>query len=483
MDCEGCWRVEVYNYVSNASFVALVDVGAGRVVEFRTQADAQPELPAELAALAARIAVASPAVAEALGFEPGLDAAGMPGVKSALEGSDCERSRHLCVAPTFRVEGRALWAIVDLTVGRVVGLRWTDLGRGETAPITEQSLQDEVVMAHYCQKVNRLERGGWTMDYLLTPSDGLEVRDLRFEGRPVLSSAKLVDWHVSYSREDGFGYSDATGCPQFSSASVVAFDGPRIESLEEERELDMDEDRGEARAEDAAEGAAEDGMGVEDEGLEAGERGFALVQDFRSEQWPMPCNYRYVQRFEFYADGSLRVGGANVGRGCGDDGTYRPVLRIQPAGAGFERLERLETEGGWQPVDEEGYWKLEALALDEAGRTLRWVDSGGEGYAMQPGLDDGGWVYVTASKAEEGEGDLLTIGSCCNSDHRQGPEKFIEPEGMGAGEEPVIWVVAELENDDRPGRERCWVETVLEGGLPRNVEYPCYFGPRFEPLR
>ena len=37
--------------------------------------------------------------------------------------------------------------------------------------------------------------------------------------------------------------------------------------------------------------------------------GFTLSQDFRSELWPLPCNYRYVHRFEFYEDGRFRVGG------------------------------------------------------------------------------------------------------------------------------------------------------------------------------
>ena len=85
--------------------------------------DVQPELPAYLADLAAQIAINSPEVAQALGFKPGAGLAGMPGVKTALNESQCERSHHLCVGPTFLLpdQGRALWAIVDLTDGRLVG--------------------------------------------------------------------------------------------------------------------------------------------------------------------------------------------------------------------------------------------------------------------------------------------------------------------------------------------------------------------------
>ncbi|MCB0216841.1 MAG: hypothetical protein KDH92_09415 [Chloroflexi bacterium] len=466
-DCSGCYRVEVYNYASNAAFVALVDPTAGSLRGLTVHPAAQPELPPELAELAARIAVTAPEVQAALGYVPGEGEAGMPGVKTALNESECERSRHLCVAPTFQLGGRALWAIVDLTDGRLVGLRWTDLGRGATARITEQSLQDAVVMARYCQKDNRLTRAGWSLRYRLTPSDGLEVLDLSFEGRPVLASAKLVDWHVSYSGSEGFGYSDATGCPQFSSASVVAFDGPRVEAIEP-----------------AAGGGTADAPAAD-----AGGRGFALVQDFRSEQWPLPCNYRYLQRFEFYRDGSFRVGGANVGRGCGNDGTYRPVLRIQPAG----RPGLAEWDGAaWRPIETEGYRHEPDAPLDPAGRMLRWTDDAAGGYAMLPNrgqLGDGSrgdaaWVYFSRSRPEEGEADLLTIGPCCNTDHRQGPEKFIEPAPEPlAGSSPVLWHVARMDNDDRPGAAYCWVETRLRDGLIETVEHPCAFGPRFEPIR
>ncbi|GIK54906.1 MAG: hypothetical protein BroJett015_05690 [Chloroflexota bacterium] len=92
------------------------------------------------------------------------------------------------------------------------------------------------------------------MEFILTGSDGLKLTDVAFRGQPVLPSATLVDWHVSYSRQDGFGYNDAIGCPVFSTATALAFDGPRVEEM------------------------VENGTAV----------GFALVQDFRSPDWPVP---------------------------------------------------------------------------------------------------------------------------------------------------------------------------------------------------
>ena len=88
--------------------------------------------------------------------------------------------------------------------------------------------------ANIAAKTNALEREGWKMDYILTSSDGLRISRVSYKGTPILDSAKLVDWHVSYSRQDGFGYSDAVGCPVFSQAAVVAFGGPAIEEIKKD---------------------------------------------------------------------------------------------------------------------------------------------------------------------------------------------------------------------------------------------------------
>lgn len=451
-----CMRVEIYVHGSNTALVVTVDLASGQVVDLLRQPGFQPEVPSHLAELAAQLASRSPQVIAELGFAPGSDQAGMPNVKTALNGSRCERSGHLCVAPTFLQGERALWAIVDLTAGQIVGTRWTSLGKMGAPAVTEQGLQDEVVMTQYCEQVRPLERDGWSLEYVLTPSDGLEVKDVRFHGNPVLRSAKLVDWHVSYSGTDGFGYSDATGCPKFSTASVVAFNGPTTEDLRDER-----------------------GEVV----------GFALVQDFRSEIWPAPCNYRYVQRYELYRDGRLRVGGANLGRGCGNNGTYRPVLRmVLPTGASGGVA---EWDGrAWQPWDEEG-WRLQGAetSYTPAGYQLQLTDADGRSYYLEPdrgqlapgGRGDNAYLYLTRHKPAEGDGDLLTIGACCNADHQQGPEKYQQPPEPLVGSDVTLWYVPQMENSATPGAEYCWAETLLEAGRSVVRTFPCTFGPLFVP--
>ena len=69
------------------------------------------------------------------------------------------------------------------------------------------------------------------MDYILTSSDGLRISDVHFQGQQVFDSAKLVDYHVSYSKTEGFGYSDAIGCPIFSQAAVLALEPPQVEDI------------------------------------------------------------------------------------------------------------------------------------------------------------------------------------------------------------------------------------------------------------
>ncbi|MCB0061597.1 MAG: hypothetical protein KDE19_05765 [Caldilineaceae bacterium] len=455
-----CYRVEMYNYARNLSTIAIVDLDADTVLTVNHLLETQPDIPPHLTLIAQEIAANAPEVIDELGGQPALMDATMANSKTALNASRCERSHHLCVAPTFMQEERALWAIVDLTEGTVVGVRWTELGAfgGQVSAPTEKELQDEVVTREFCEKSNALAQSGWQFDYILTSSDGLRISNVTFNDAPVLESAKLVDWHVSYSQQEGFGYSDAIGCPIFSQAAVVAFNGPQVVPIRANGE----------------------------------EIGFALTQDYQSEFWPVPCNYYYSQRYEFYQDGRFRIAFANHGRGCGNQGTYRPVARIVPANA----KEFAAWDGSaWQPWQDER-WTGPFAATTTEGYQFRLLTGVDTGYYIEPGrgqFDDGGrgdnpYVYVThrhtdGTGPDEGDSDLITIGPCCNTDYQQGPEKFIDtpPESIADGA-LVFWYVAQLENDDTPGQEYCWADVTLEDGVYIPIDYPCFAGPMFVPV-
>ncbi|HQV70223.1 MAG TPA: hypothetical protein PLW39_07760 [Thermoflexales bacterium] len=450
-----CYRVEMYSFAYNIGSVAIVDTTAAKVLSVRHEVDQQPDVSPELKKIAVQIAVESPEVAAALGGKPRESDAVMAATKTGLAQSRCERSNHLCVPPTFVKNNRALWAIVDLTDAALVGVRWTEVGNVVPPSVSEKRLQDDVVTKQFCQTANAITRNGWQFEYVITSSDGLQITNVKYNDRLVLDSAKVVDWHVSYSAKDKFGYSDAVGCPTFSQAVVVAFNGPRFYDLTENGQV----------------------------------TGFAIEEDFKSAVWPQPCNYFYKNRFEFYTDGRFRPVMINVGHGCGNDGWYRPILRLGLAGN--------NTLSAWDGAAWKAWtteqWQAPSAKYSPEDAQFKVTDATNKGYFVQPshgqfkdgGRGDNPFVYATLRKTgAEGDTDLITIGSCCNDDYRQGPEKFIDstPEPI-ANSQVVMWYVPQIKNDDRKGQEYCWADTILKDGIFVPVQYPCWSGPMFVPMK
>ncbi|HAD33000.1 MAG TPA: hypothetical protein DCF44_00575, partial [Chitinophagaceae bacterium] len=122
------FKVELYNFALNLTTTAMVDLGKKEVFSVQTLPESQPDIPVHLKDLAIQIAINTPEVIRALGYQPGETEALMANTKTALNRTKCERSMHLCVAPTFTKGDQALWCIVDLTDHRVVGIRWTNTG-------------------------------------------------------------------------------------------------------------------------------------------------------------------------------------------------------------------------------------------------------------------------------------------------------------------------------------------------------------------
>jgi hypothetical protein len=452
--CNGkCYRVELYNYALNSSMIVYVNTSTNKIIGTQSLALSAPDVPEHLKKIAVDIAIHSAKVKEELGAVPEIKDAQMAYTKTALNRSKCERSLHLCVAPTFVKDEKALWTIVDLTDLRLVGTRWTNVGNPGPVRVTERALQNETMSECYCKKETKLQKNGWSLQYNITSSDGLRIADVQFRNKKILTSAKLVDWHVSYSNSDGFGYSDGIGCPTFSTSAVLAIDPPKVADIVEKGNV----------------------------------IGFVLEQIYQSEGWPRACNYNYAQRYEFYNDGRFRVSTASLGRGCGNDGTYRPVFRIAFAGNNsFSEYsnnkwaawasEKYTQQKESNTITPQGYaYKLE-------GATNYFVEPS-HGQFADKGRGDHAWVYVSKYKFAEGEADLTTIGPCCNTNYEQGPEKFIDkkPESI-TNAELVLWYVPQMKNDDTKGSEYCWAEAKLEKGVYKTISYPCFAGPMFVPI-
>lgn len=445
------FKVELYNYFFNTLTVAIVDVNVKRVLKVDYFNSNAPEVNQRLKKLAVEIAVNTPEVLK----ETGASSSELKGsLYPEFEGAKCERSRHLCTNLVFTVNKKIVTVLVDLTELHVIGVNAQPVTGRNKKIITERTLQNEYVSDAFCGVDNDLEKDGWSIKYELTSSDGLEIKQVHFNNKPVIESAKLVDWHVSYTFKEGFGYSDAMGCPMFSAAAVVAFSGPEVEEIKIDNET----------------------------------VGFTLVQDFRSPVWPMACNYRYQNRFEFYKDGSFRIAGASLGLGCGAGGWYRPVFRIAMSNA---KNVALWDSNSWSPQQSE-FWNLQSneTTFSPEGYLYKVTNENGNGYYIEPangqfGLGDRGdnaYSYFVVKHPGEGDKDIPTFGPCCNESFEQGPEIYLnEPEPLN-GQELILWYVPQIENDDRQGQEFCWAKTIIYNGQAHNVAWPGIVGPKFVPV-
>ena len=478
-----CYEAIKYNFVSNTITRAIVDSKYKKLLELKRFKGMQTDISQRLRKIAQIIALNAPQIKKELGKNPSIREMSMANVRGSINNSPCENQEHLCVAPTFSYHDKeeALWAIVDLTDLKLTVAKWAGLGKTSTpACISERSLQNRVIMEQYCQHDSVYRADGWQLTYRMTGSDGLEVIDAKFKGKPVLKSAKIVDWHVAYTAKKGasslddsdtyvagrqleyvkdkndafyFGYNDAMGCPMFSTSVVLPFNAPQIKDLIQE------------------------GKKV----------GFYLLQDYRNPKWPMACNYRYENRFEFYKDGSFRVVGVNIGRGCGENAIYRPVMRID-MDLGKESFSKYD--GSWNRwlVEQSDVQKEAKEYADN--RYLYKIENKERGYYIEPNRGqfhdksrgDNATLFATLYKENEGEQDLLTLGSCCKL-NEDGVERYLESKESIDNADIVVWYVPRIQNDARAGHEYCWADTVLENGRLVVKEFPCIVGPKFVPIK
>ena len=440
--CGGrCFRTLIYNFATNTTII-VVSLDDARVLDVQVQPNTQPEIPAHLATLARDLAVASPEAAQALGLPPNPDDSIYEATKTSLRSSACERRNHLCVAPIFLWPGseQALWVIVDLTDHTVIGAAWSVTGAGGRRSLTEATLANAVI-AQICDAETVVERGPWRFAYLLTSSDGLEVRDLRYRGQPLIESIKIVDWHVGYTLPPGSGFADAIGCPVFSQAAIVPFAPPELL--------------------DGADGAV------------------TLHIRYQSRAWPQACNYVYVTDITFSPAGSIDIDAQNLGRGCNTTGFYHPVIRIawaEPAAS-----TRVWDGQGWQSWTHEQWTTFhpEEPERPEPARIAYDPGTGPSWYGTPAwGHGDRAYLYISRYAAAEGAGNLETIGTVGRDDERQGPEQFLDPPEPLGFSRVVWWYVPRIKNVER---RQCWADVRVQDGRLVPEVWPCRSGLRLAP--
>ncbi len=442
-----CRQVEIYNFDENAAVVAIVNLDTRQVLDVLYQPGVHPGINQRLAARAVEIVRAAPEVAQILGAVPAENEITL--MEGDLPGSSCD-GRNLCVAATFILGDRILLAFVDLTTETFAGITWSPIPkeRGRALPFTSDG----------CPQPGTVNRDGWSLSYETTASDGLRVFDVTYNGAAVLTSVKLVEWHVDYG---DWGFRDSTGCGDGGG-------GFPIPPYGETQVLDLFENGAYA--------------------------GFEVVQDFRMSNWGDICNYRYQQRIQFFSDGRFRIVAGAFGKGCGTVSTYRPVVRIDIAVDGDDndnfsywdgdQWVALTTEDYLVPYDQPGHgphqpWGAFPWRLDDAGGSGYYIEMDTGQWDGENGRGDSPFLYATLHNPAEGDTDLGVIGACCNDDHQQGPEQYINGESI-ANANLVLWYISQSETDavlDETGYY-CW--TVSDEPPPQT--YPCYTGPMFYPL-
>lgn len=444
-----CRQVEIYNWDEDVALTVLVNIDTREVLDVLRQPHMRPGINKRLHDLSMEIATNAPEVIAALGYKPSKDKV-LAAVDASLLDTACG-GQHLCVAPTFATDdGRILWAIVDLTAEELAGIDWTEAPPPGTF---------EPFIPTGCPAPGSVNRDGWTMDYATTGNDAMNVSNIAYNGVPVATSIKLVEWHADYGSS---GYQDSTGCSSGGGGFTIYPYG-------ETQVLDLLDGQNDVI-------------------------GFEVVQDFRMGSWGSQCNYRYEQRIRFYNDGRFRPVSGAYGQGCGPTALYRPVVRINIAvnGDANDRFARWDGSD-WQTMTTEDY----LVPYVEAGHGPHHIDANGYSWLVEDtitglgyyivqdvgqydgdrGRGDSPFLYPTLHHASEGDTDLYVFGSgCCHDDHQQGPHLYLNGESI-ADANIVLWYVPQADTDATGPDYYCWTVS----GEPNPETYPCFMGPMFVP--
>ncbi|MCA9951691.1 MAG: hypothetical protein KDE48_18700 [Anaerolineales bacterium] len=445
-----CYQVDIYNFDQNAAVIAMVHAKSGTVIDVFNIEGAHPQVNKRLYSLAQQIIHEDADVEAALGFQPELEQIRL--MESNRLDTTCD-GRNLCATAVFFVDNGTVWVMVNFNTEEIEKIWWTD--RNLEPDYNDYSNHRE---PEDCGTTDSVNKDGWTLDYLTTPNDALNVTNVKFGGKDVVTSMKLLEWHAHYP--GNWGYVDYTGCGGGSGGfPIYPYGDTQVNDMYDDTTY----------------------------------IGFEVVQDFRMSNWGNSCNYRYEQHFQFFTDGRWRVATAAFGQGCGNDttqeATYRPVIRIDIAADGAADDSIAVWNGtSWDDQTTEAWW-LQSGPYTTEGYRYRVLDQGGDGYYVEPGqgqFGDGGtgdnaYLYATLYKTSEGAIDMSSIGNCCTGNYQQGPEGYINSENISS-KDIVLWYVPQSEtittwqvNQGQADAQYCWTDNT-------NNTWPCVSGPMFVPV-
>ena len=421
-----CQHITFYNYTDGGTVEAVYNPTTRQFIAQWQNRTARPNPSGYITRRVVQIANRDKRVTDVLGNLNMAEVAMIP-MSTWLLDDDC--NEDWCVDLTFfdpKGTGRVFHAIVNLHQEKVARTFYTRSRpiRAQVAP--PQLDESALLFSDGCR-----QEAGWDVCWEMTPHDGVNFYDARYNDELVFTTAKIGQVEAFYRSWPG-GYRDEIGY----AASVPPKFDTRVTSFAD---------------------------------------GFEVRQLFTEPfDWPnCTCCYRYEEVIRFYKDGSFSPLFVSHGPGCDDLAEYRPFWRINFALNGESADQVWQwTETRWQLTTSE----LELELYDQLGiegERIAIVD-GSRSYRFRPitydplGLDDGKLFVVNNSDNDE----AILVGP---ADTYAPPRMLADGESLqGEESDLVVWYIPILKTkksepywcmpDPEPFVSPCSAELQIERG-------------------
>jgi hypothetical protein len=397
--CESadCLHLSFYDFAEGGTIHAIFDPDKAAFVDGWRDPHARPHPTGTVVERVVRVAADDARVQAVLGSADGIRKAAIAMIPMSTWLADDDCRDDWCVDLTFHDpegSGRIFHIVVNLHSERVARTFYTR-GRPDR-PAPELAWQETGrLFTDGCH-----EAAGWSVCWEMTPHDGVNFYNARYNGEAVFTTAKIGQVEAYYPSWPG-GYRDEIGY----AASVPPKYDTRLMALAD---------------------------------------GFEVRQLFTEPfDWPnCICCYRYEQVMQFFADGSFAASFISHGPGCDELSEYRPFWRIniaQPAGP--PPAVAAWNGNAWEAVTTEQEWPLFGPLSVEGARLA--LIRGETGWLWKPTrtdplqLDDGRLFAVLS------EGDIPIPTGPANT--FEPPRRYVDGESLvSADSDLVLWVVPAL---------------------------------------
>lgn len=213
---------------------------------------------------------------------------------------------------------------------------------------------------------NHIVRDGWDFYYFISQTDGLVIRQVKYNNTEVAFKMSLPQVWVDYG---AFFFYDQLGNGPTDGGTAIKFRGIRKINAR---------------------------------------NGFEIQASYWMDGWPNSCTYKYVHRYVFYADGRFKPLTEAYGPGCDNSATYNVHLRLDldvgdPSDDGFQK--HLITS--WtEPETEDPY--PDDGTNDPNGFEWRTKDVE-QALWIKPGTQDNADFYALRANVGEAAGELSAI--------------------------------------------------------------------------